>query len=90
MNEDDPFDYPITDTLDLHQFAPRDMQAALESWLEEAHARGFRALKVIHGKGIGYQREMVRRVLGADPRVIEFHDSGLGEGGWGATLLTLR
>jgi DNA-nicking Smr family endonuclease len=90
VTEEAPFEYPITDTLDLHQFAPRDMQAALEAWLDEAHARGFRAVRVVHGRGIGYQREMVRRVLRASERVAAFHDAPADSGGWGATVATLR
>ncbi|MCU0248435.1 MAG: Smr/MutS family protein, partial [Bryobacter sp.] len=46
-------EYPITDTLDLHHFQPRDAKAALEAWLEEVHARGFTQVRIIHGKGIG-------------------------------------
>jgi DNA-nicking Smr family endonuclease len=90
VTEEVPFEYPITDTLDLHQFTPRDMQAALESWLEAAHAGGFRAVRIVHGRGIGYQREMVRRVLQASALVLEFRDAPAESGGWGATVATLR
>lgn len=90
---DAPFDeveYPITDTLDLHAFAPRDAKTAVEAWLEEAHARGFKALRIIHGRGIGAQREMVRKVLARTPYVLEFGDAPAEAGGWGATIVTLR
>jgi DNA-nicking Smr family endonuclease len=90
---DAPFDeveYPITDTIDLHAFAPRDAKDAVEAWLEEAHERGFKALRIIHGRGIGAQREMVRKVLARTPYVLEFCDAPAEAGGWGATLVTLR
>lgn len=90
MNEGEPFEYPITDTIDLHQFAPRDMQAALEAWLEAAREQGFRQVRIIHGKGVGFQKEMVRRVLQSSPAVLEFHDAPASAGGWGATIATLR
>lgn len=65
----------ITDVLDLHAFAPRDAKAALEAWLEEVRARGYRHVRVIHGRGIGVQREMVRKVLSRSPFVEWFGDA---------------
>lgn len=86
----EPVPLEITDVLDLHAFAPPDAKAALEAWLEEIHARGFRFARVIHGRGIGVQREMVRRVLARCPFVESFADAPEEAGGWGATVLTLR
>lgn len=80
----------ITDVLDLHAFAPRDAKAALEAWLEEVQARGYRHVRVIHGRGIGVQREMVRKVLSRCPFVEWFGDAPAEAGGWGATLVTLK
>jgi dsDNA-specific endonuclease/ATPase MutS2 len=80
----------ITDVFDLHSFAPRDAKAAVEAYLEEAHARGFRALRIIHGRGIGAQREMVRAVLARTPYVADYRDAPAEAGGWGATIVTLR
>jgi DNA-nicking Smr family endonuclease len=54
---------PITDIFDLHSFLPRDVKAAVEAYLEEAHARGFRCVRIIHGRGVGVQREMVRTAV---------------------------
>lgn len=89
-SESDPFEVPITDVFDLHAFAPRDVKAAVEAYLEEAHARGFQALRIIHGRGIGVQREIVRKTLERTPYVLEYRDAPEGAGGWGATLVTLR
>ncbi len=86
----EPIEIPISDTLDLHTFAPRDVKDAVEAWLEEVHARGFKALRIIHGRGIGVQRETVRRVLARTPYVLSFSDAPAEAGGWGATLVTLR
>jgi len=93
-SENDPFGgpvgLPITDTLDLHAFAPRDVKAAVEAWLDEVHARGFKALRIVHGRGIGAQREMVRTILARTPFVAGFSDAPAEAGGWGATIVTLR
>jgi dsDNA-specific endonuclease/ATPase MutS2 len=89
-SEQEPFEVPITDVFDLHPFAPRDVKRAVEAYLEEAEARGFKALRIIHGRGTGVQREMVRAILGRNPSVVEFRDAPAEAGGWGATLVTLR
>jgi DNA-nicking Smr family endonuclease len=88
--EDEPIRIPITDVFDLHSVPPRDVQAVVEEYLSEAHRLGFRALRIIHGRGIGVQREMVRAILARTPFVAEFGDAPAEAGGWGATLVTLR
>jgi dsDNA-specific endonuclease/ATPase MutS2 len=87
---DDPVRIPITDTFDLHTIAPRDVKFALEAYLEEAHKLGMTALRIIHGRGIGVQREMVRAVLARTECVVSFSDAPAEAGGWGATIVTLR
>ena len=89
-SESDAFEVPITDVFDLHPFAPRDVKSAVEAYLHEAHARGWTALRIIHGRGIGVQREMVRAVLSRTPYVLEYHDAPAEAGGWGATIVTLQ
>ena len=86
----EPIEIPITDVFDLHAFAPRDVKAAVEAYLEEAHARGLKALRIIHGRGIGVQREIVRSVLSRASFVLDYRDAPAEAGGWGATLVTLR
>jgi len=81
---------PITDIFDLHTIAPRDTKAAVEAYLEEAHNLGLTALRIIHGRGIGVQREVVRSVLARTEYVISFSDAPMEAGGWGATVVTLR
>ena len=87
---DEPIRIPITDVFDLHTVPPRDVNAVVEEYLIEAHRMGYRALRIIHGRGIGAQREMVRSVLSRTPFVTEFRDAPAEAGGWGATIVTLR
>jgi dsDNA-specific endonuclease/ATPase MutS2 len=90
FDSEDPLEIPITDVFDLHSFAPRDMKTAVEAYLEEAQRRGFRAIRIVHGRGIGAQREMVRQLLSRAPCVLDFGDAPIEAGGWGATVATLR
>jgi dsDNA-specific endonuclease/ATPase MutS2 len=87
---DEPVEIPITDIFDLHSIPPRDTKDAIEAYLEEAHQRGFRYVRIIHGRGIGVQREMVRTVLARTLFVEAFGDAPAEAGGWGATVATLR
>ena len=88
--DDEPVRIPITDVFDLHTIPPRDVRAVVEEYLIEAHRMGYRALRIIHGRGIGAQREIVRAVLSRTPFVTEFRDAPAEAGGWGATIVTLR
>ena len=86
---EEPFRIPLTDTLDLHSVTPRDAKEALIDYLSEVHGLGFKAIRIIHGRGIGAQREMVRAVLSQTPFVESFGDAPAEAGGWGATVVTL-
>lgn len=61
----------------------------VEAYLEAAQERGFREVRIIHGRGRGVQRDRVRRVLERSPRVARFADAPGERGGWGATLVWL-
>lgn len=89
MPEDEPVEIPISDVFDLHTIAPRDVEAATEAYLEEAHRLGLTALRIIHGRGIGLQRATVRSVLQRTSYVLDYRDAPAGAGGWGATVVTL-
>ena len=93
MDSDDPFSepilIPIQDVLDLHTVSPRDVKSVVEEYLIEANKLGFKALRIIHGRGIGVQREIVRSVLASMPFVQSFSDAPAEAGGWGATVVNL-
>ncbi len=88
--EEEPVRIPITDVFDLHSVPPRDVEGVVEAYLEEANRLGLKALRIIHGRGIGVQREIVRAVLARTPFVAAWGDAPAEAGGWGATLVTLR
>lgn len=81
---------PLEDHLDLHTFLPRDVSSVVESYLEGAVAAGFSTVRLIHGRGIGVQREIVRAVLARHPAVAAYSDAPPEAGGWGATIVRLK
>lgn len=86
----EPVDLEITDTIDLHAFRPKDVKAVTAAYLEEARKKGFRVVRLIHGKGIGIQREVVRKVLSETSFVKGFKSGDEFSGGWGATIAELE
>ncbi len=87
---DDPIEYPIDGTLDLHQFRPDETRDVVLDYIAECLRRDILAIRIVHGKGIGVQREIVRKLLASHPNVVSFrHEEGSG-GGWGATVVDLR
>lgn len=89
-DEEAPIRIPITDVFDLHSVQPKEVEAVVEAYLEEASSMGLKNLRIIHGRGIGVQRRIVRAVLARTPFVISFADAPEQAGGWGATIVTLR
>jgi DNA-nicking Smr family endonuclease len=87
--DDAPIEIPITDTLDLHPFRPSEVQDVAREYLLEAHALGLAQVRLIHGRGIGVQRERIRSLLRELDFVIDFHDADASGGGWGSTVVLL-
>ena len=83
----EPVTIEITDVIDLHTIPPRDVKRVVEEYLQAAHDRGFRSVRIIHGKGIGVQREMVRSILARLPFVSDWTDAPPDAGGLGATIV---
>lgn len=76
----------ITDVLDLHSFRPAEVPDVVRAYLDAACDKGLQEIRIIHGKGVGVQRQTVRNLLERDTRVTAFGDAG----SWGATWATLR
>jgi len=91
--DEDPFDEPVVmeirDVIDLHAIPPKQVKAVVEEYLIEARARRFPYVRIIHGKGIGAQRAMVRKILDRAPFVIRYYDAPPEAGGLGATIAEL-
>src|ERR1700730_8499558 len=94
FDPNDPFPEPveieITDVFDLHTIPPRDVKRVVEEYLLLAREKGFRSVRIIHGKGVGVQRTMVRSILGRTPYVTGWTDAPPEAGGQGATIVKLN
>ena len=77
---------PIEDTIDLHSFQPKEVAIVVEEYLYQALLKGFREVRIIHGRGIGVQRQIVHSILKQHPKVISFRD----ELDHGSTMVTLK
>lgn len=87
---EEPVRLPIEDVLDLHAFAPKEIASVVEEYLWECRQAGMQEVRLIHGKGTGTQRAIVRRLLTSHPDVLSFADAPLEAGGWGATVVRLK
>ena len=73
MTENDqPVEYPIDGTLDLHHFAPADTKDVVNEYIRECLKQKIYQIRIVHGKGIGVKREIVRSVLEKHPDVKKF------------------
>lgn len=79
----------IEEAIDLHTFQPRDIVAVVDSYLEAAVDKGYREVRLIHGRGKGVQRARIRQLLSAHPLVLKYTDASPSRGGHGATLVWL-
>jgi len=89
-NPEVPVEIPVEDSIDLHPFPPREVPDVVDAYLEAAVEKGFAEVRLIHGRGIGVQRDRVQKLLARHPLVSGFHDAPPDRGGWGATVAYLR
>jgi DNA-nicking Smr family endonuclease len=90
LDDDVPVLLPIGDELDLHAFAPRDVPSVVEEYLASCSEKGLLRVRLVHGRGKGVQRAVVRRLLARLEIVQAFSDAPAESGGWGATLVELK
>ena len=69
-----PADIAIGPELDLHSFRPKDIPSVVQEYVDAAHAKGLRRVRIVHGRGKGVQRGIVQHVLDRHPLVAAFDD----------------
>jgi dsDNA-specific endonuclease/ATPase MutS2 len=72
---DEPVEVPIEDWIDLHTFRPSEVADVVHEYLYQALKRRFTRVRIIHGRGIGVQREIVHSILKKHPKVLSFGDA---------------
>jgi DNA-nicking Smr family endonuclease len=77
---------PIEDSLDLHSFPPSEVADLVEEYLYQARIKGYREIRIIHGRGAGVQRRIVHSILEKHPDVTCFQDAP----DRGSTTVTLK
>jgi len=87
---EEPVRQPIEDSIDLHTFSPKDLPDLLENYLEQCYKAGLKEVRIIHGKGIGMQRETVHKILRKNHLIDTFYLAPPQAGGWGATIAILK
>ncbi|MCU0821164.1 MAG: Smr/MutS family protein [Spirochaetes bacterium] len=85
--EDEPVKIELKDEIDLHPFHPKDVKYILQAFIDNACEKGFRRLRIAHGKGQSVIKSIVINELGRDERVASFKDDA---GNWGATIVILK
>ena len=86
----EPVVIPIQDFIDLHAFVPKEISSVVAEYLEQCLQAGFSEVRIIHGRGTGVQRNIVRSILEKHPAVLSFQDAPPEAGGWGATVVLLK
>jgi DNA-nicking Smr family endonuclease len=86
----EPVVLPLQDSLDLHPFQPKDIPSVVNEYIEHCKEAGLREIRLVHGKGVGVQRNVVHSLLREHPSVQSFQEAPPEAGGWGATLVLLK
>jgi DNA mismatch repair protein MutS2 len=80
---------PLNDEIDLHGLIADEALFKLDRYLNDAFTMGLLQVRVIHGKGTGTLRQVVREMLKSHPLVEVYRPASISEGGGGATMVEL-
>ncbi len=83
LNEDTP-------TIDLHGLTKQNAKYELEFFLDHSRTAGERVVRIIHGRGQGYLKEVVLDTLESDPLVKKFEQAQAQHELGGVTYAELR
>jgi dsDNA-specific endonuclease/ATPase MutS2 len=89
-SENEPIEFPIDGTLDLHTFKPSEVKDLVNDYIEACQEKEIYQIRIIHGKGTGTLRRIVQSVLEKHPNVESYGQEGGPGGGWGVTVVDLR
>ena len=76
--------------VDVRGLTADEARGSIDRFIDDAVLTGLGEVRVIHGKGKGILMKEVEAMLSRDPRVEGFRLGNWNEGGWGATVVTLK
>jgi len=80
---------PVIDELHLRRLTVDEALPKLDQYLNDAFMAGLYQVRIIHGKGTGTLRQVVRDQLTKHPLVKSYRPGEYGEGGAGVTIVEL-
>ena len=72
--------------LDMRGWRASEVEDQLDHYLNDAYLANLAEVRLVHGKGTGALRQVVRTMLKGHPLVASFNSGGQGEGGDGVTI----
>jgi DNA mismatch repair protein MutS2 len=75
--------------LDVRGTRADDVLPRVEQYLSDAFLSGMPFVRIIHGKGTGTLRQIIRENLAGNPMVQSYESASVSDGGEGATLVKL-
>ena len=63
QNEEEPIVVEIKDVIDLHTFLPKDVPELLDDYICACMEKGYLSVRIIHGKGQGFLKARVEKIL---------------------------
>lgn len=80
----------FTPTLDLRGHRAEEALSELQRFLDDAQLLSEKELRILHGKGWGILKTIVRQRLQTMPEVQSFHSASLESGGDGVTVVRMK
>ena len=80
---------PVTDEVHLRRLTVDEALMKLDKYLNDAFMAGLHQVRIVHGKGTGTLRQIVREQLGRHSLVKSYRPGEYGEGGAGVTIVEL-
>ncbi|MBM3287218.1 MAG: hypothetical protein FJY88_07700 [Candidatus Eisenbacteria bacterium] len=81
---------PVERQIDLRGRSVEEGTLEVERYIDRASLAGTPEVRIIHGKGTGKLKRAIEEFLAASPLVVSFRTGEPHEGGWGATIVSLR
>ena len=84
-----PLSQPVPDFLELRGEKVQEALWRLDKYLDDAFLTGLSSVRIIHGKGKGTLRRLVRQAVESHPLVASYRSGEVDEGGDGVTVVRL-